>query len=585
MLRAGLLALALTAASATARAAVTYRVTLDERAAHRATVELTVTGVAAGSAVELWMPVWTPGAYEMRTWGRNVTPLDAHDGAGRTLAFARSGPSTFRVDGAGGGTVRLRYRVYAAKLTDDGSHIDGGHALLNGSSLLLAVRGQERGLHELRVVLPAGWRAATALDEDASGWSATSYEALIDAPVECGRFAEATARANGRSYRIAVDGATSVPARFVEDVSKIAEAEAHLAGAPPYRRYVAIVHLSDEAGRIAALEHAASTSIIVPRQSLVEPDDYDELTYVVAHELFHAWNAKMLRPAELVPYDLSRAQPARSLWITEGLTEYFAHRAMLRAGRWTRGDYLAHVGDEAGRAFAAARWGGSVEDAAELTWQAPDEGDDDEDAYYARGHLVALGVDAALRAGSGGRHSLDEALRALLAEAERAGGILPIDSDRLARAVDALVPGTGAKLLRWARGGNEAAAIAESLDAVGLALPCKESTPRTVAGFGAEREHEELRVVVVGDGGPAELAGLKAGDRILTIDGAAPPARWPDALAQKAPGSVVTLGVARGKHALVLHVTMTTERDTSCKLVPAAATPAVTKLRDALLAP
>src|SRR5262249_50406730 len=124
------LAIALGAGPA-AHAAVRYRVTLDERTAHRATVEMTVTGVTAG-ALELWMPVWTPGAYELRTWGRNVTPLDADDGDGHPLGVARTGASTFRVDGASaGGTVRVRYRVYAAKLTDDGSHVDGGHALIN----------------------------------------------------------------------------------------------------------------------------------------------------------------------------------------------------------------------------------------------------------------------------------------------------------------------------------------------------------------------------------------------------------------------------------------------------------------------
>jgi predicted metalloprotease with PDZ domain len=579
VLRARLLALALAlslAGATTARAAVTYRVSLDERAAHRATVELTVTGVAAGAAVELWMPVWTPGAYEVRTWGRNVTPL---------AGMVRTGPSTFRADAASTGTVRVRYSVYAAKLTDDGSHVDGGHALINGSSLLLAVRGQERGLHELRIALPAGWRAATALDEDAGGWTATSYEALIDAPVECGKFAEATVRAAGRSYRIVVDGAPTVPARLGEDVAKLAEAEARVAGTPPYRRYVVLVHLGDEAGRVAALEHAASTSILVPRQSLSDGEAYDELTYVVAHELFHAWNAKRLRPAELVPYDLSRAQPSRALWIAEGLTEYFAHRAMLRAGRWTRGDYFTHVGDEAARAWAAARRGGSVEEAAELTWQPPDDGDDDWDAYYARGHLIALGVDAAMRAGSGGRHGLDEAMRALLEEAEHAGGILPVDADRLAHAVDALVPGVGPRLLRWARAGDEAASIAESLTAAGLSLACKESAPRTVAGFAAERERDELRVLSVGDSGPADHAGLKPGDRVLTLDGAAPPPRWPDTIARKAAGTVLTLGVARGTHALTLHVTLGTERDTACKLTAAAATPAVTKLREALLAP
>src|SRR5205807_3160584 len=130
------------------------------------------------------------------------------------------------------------------------------------------------------------------------------------------------------SYRIVVHGAAAVPARFVDDVARIAAAEAHIAGAPPYPRYVLLLHLSDEAGRIAALEHAASTSIIVPRKSFSDPQAYDELTYVVAHELFHAWNAKRLRPAELVPYDLSRPQISRALWITEGVTEYFAHRAM-----------------------------------------------------------------------------------------------------------------------------------------------------------------------------------------------------------------------------------------------------------------
>jgi predicted metalloprotease with PDZ domain len=173
---------------------VTYTVTLDQRAEHRATVEMMVTG--ASGAVDLWMPVWTPGAYELRSWGRNVTPLSAVDGAGRALRFLRVGPSRFRVESASG-TVTLRYRVHAPRLSDDGSSIDANHALINGSSLFLAVAGQEKGLHEVRVTLPSGWRAATALEEDVAGWQAIGYEQLIDAPIECGRFAETATRAAG----------------------------------------------------------------------------------------------------------------------------------------------------------------------------------------------------------------------------------------------------------------------------------------------------------------------------------------------------------------------------------------------------
>jgi predicted metalloprotease with PDZ domain len=559
-------------------------VSLDERAQHRASVEMTITGVTA--PLELWMPVWTPGAYELRSWARNLTPLGASDGSGRTLAITRTGPSSFRVDGASG-TVQVRYRVYAARLSDDGSDVDGGHALLNGSSLLLAVRGQERGLHELRIALPAGWRAATALDEDAGGWAATSYEALIDAPIECGRFAEATAHAAGRSYRIVVDGAAAVPARFVDEVARVAEAEAHAAGPPPYHRYVVVIHLSDEAGRVAALEHAASTSILVPRNSFSDAEAYDELVYVVAHELFHAWNAKLVRPAELVPYDLSRAQLSRSLWITEGLTEYFAHRALLRARHWTRAEYLAHVGDEAERAVAAERRGVSVEEAAELTWQPPDESDDDPDAYYARGHLVALAVDAAMRVRTGGRHGLEEVMRALFADAERRGGPAPIDSVRLAHAVDALAPGVGAKLLGWVRVPDERAGVTDALAAIGLGLACKDAPARTVAGFAAERDRdrEELRVVAVGSGGPADLAGVKPGDRVTAVDGAAPPAQWSEAIAHKAAGAPLVLAIARGARALEIRLTLGAEHDTNCKLTQPAVVPEVARLREALLTP
>ena len=544
---------------------------------------MTVTGAAA--PLELWMPVWTPGAYELRTWGRNLTPLDASDGAGKPLRFVRTSPSQFRIEGGAGGVVKLRYRIYAAQLTDDGTHIDGGHALLNGSSAFLAVRGQEQGLHEVRVALPPDWRAATALDEDASGWSTTSYEALIDAPIECGHFADATARAAGRSYRVVVDGAAAVPARFVDDVAKLAEAEAHLAGAPPYRRYVALVHLSDEIGRVAALEHAASTSIVVPRRSFSDADAYDELVYVVAHELFHAWNAKRLRPAELVPYDLLHAQTSRALWITEGLTEYFAHRAMLRSGRWSRAAYLTHVGDEAQRAVAAARRPGTLEEAAEATWQPPDDGEEDWDAYYARGHLVAFAVDAAMHVASDGRHGLIDVVRAELAAAEVTGGVVAVDTERLARAIDKLTPGVGAKLLVWARSNDETALLAESLLAIGLKLEMTQAPPRTVAGFAAEREGAVLRVVAVGDGGPAALAGLKSGDRITHVDGAPPPARWPELIAKRPPGTALTLGVARGVRGLELHLTLGVEREVICKLQQAAATPALTKLRDAFLTP
>ena len=255
---------------------------------------------------------------------------------------------------------------------------------------------------------------------------------------------------------------------------------------------------------------------------------------MVAHELFHAWNARRLRPAELVPYDLSQRAASRSLWITEGLTEYFAHRAMLRrrpvvarrisGARRRRGDARGDGG--AARRAPSRR-------TAELTWQPPDEATDDPDAYYARGHLVALALDAAMRAASDGQHALDDVLRALLADGRCArAACCPSTGECWRARSDRVAPGVAAKLLQWARGGGEA-------DARRRARRHRPGA-RVQADAGAHRRRlrrrarrRRLRVVAVVHGGPAALAGLEPGDRILTIDGA-PPRALADDLAARA---------------------------------------------------
>jgi predicted metalloprotease with PDZ domain len=386
---------------------------------------------------------------------------------------------------------------------------------------------------------------------------------------------------------VAIDGApvpAGTAARLAADVARVAAVEAGFVGAPPFTRYLAIVHLADEPGRVAALEHAASTSILVPRRSLADRSLYDELVYVVAHEMFHAWNARRLRPAELVPYDLQRPQPSRALWIIEGLTEYYAHRTMLKLGQWDTREYLLQVGDVAGDAATAARRGPSLEEAGLLTWQMPEDAGEP-DTYYARGHLVALALDAALRAGSDGKHTLDEALRALLDEAERRGGVLPVDTAVLARALDALVPGVGDKALAWARAGDETAEVTKALASLGLKLEIKAQAPRTVAGFAATATPRGNGIVVeaVRADGPAALAGLRPMDRILTMDGAAVPAKWAEWIGAKAAGTIVVLGGVRGERSIELRVTLESLVELESTLVLAAATPAITRLRAGLV--
>jgi predicted metalloprotease with PDZ domain len=560
----------------------------EGRAGHTLPVEMTVDEAAA--PLELYMPTWTPGAYELRTWGKNVTLVDAADDAGRPLAVRRIGPSEFRVEGHGkGARVRVRYRVYAALLSDDASQVDARHGYLNGTSIFLAARGQERARQHVAIAARAGEAIATALEASGKELVAERYEALVDAPIEVGHFASAEVAAQGRTYRVVIDGAATVPRRLLDAVRALADAEAHAVGPAPYGRYLLIVHLSDAPGRMVALEHAASTSAIVPARSLEQRDAFDDLVYVVAHELFHAWNARLLRPIELEPYDFLRPRPSRALWITEGLTEYYAHRAMLRARQWSRGRYLDQVAEEAARALLAARRGLSVEEAAELAFSVPDDAVLDPDAYYAEGHLLALALDAELRTATAGARTLDHVMRALLTAAERAGGRLAVDTDRLANAVAEVAGHEVAERLRaWARapftldGPNGPGA---ALERIGLELAREEGPAHTTAGFTAERDAIGLKVTRVNPFSGAGRAGLQPGDRIVKLDGHQPPAAQAAELAERAPGTVVGVDALRADRPLHLIVELDAVRPLACRWTERPVAPAVARLREALLSP
>jgi predicted metalloprotease with PDZ domain len=374
-----------------------------------------------------------------------------------------------------------------------------------------------------------------------------------------------------------------VPPSLLRDVAAIAEAESRIAGPPPYKRYLLLVHLADGIGRIAALEHAASATLVVPHRSIASGtgDAYDELLYVIAHEMFHAWNARRLRPAEQVPYDLTRAQPARSLWITEGLTEFYAHRAMYMCGKWSRARYLERLGEEATRALVSAARGTTVEDDAEAAWQAADDIAADPDAYYARGHLAALGLDATIRAATDGRRALDDVLRTLLDAADRQGGVLAVDGQVLAKAIAPIAgeAAAGAVAQLTQRAGEPERVIA-ALEKIGIALAVENAAPRTQVGLAVEPDGNALRVALVSPGGPAAIAGLRAGDRIIQIDGASPARKSFDALSSRAPGTVVSFEAVRAARRMSVPVRLGTLRAMAARLKEASVPPKVTTLRE-----
>jgi predicted metalloprotease with PDZ domain len=544
---------------------VRYRVAMPEPHSHL--FEVTLTLERPGAAPVLVLPVWTPGSYLVREFARHLEGLEASDGSGRRLPVERLDKHRFRVEAGEADRLEVRYRVYANELTVRTSHLDGRHGFFNGANLFLFAEGREREPCALEIAPPPGWRVSTALEGGPTTFAARDYDELVDSPVEVGTHAVASFTALGKPHEVALVGRGNAdPERLTRDLARIVEVLGGLMGGLPYERYLFIVHLGDK--RRGGLEHERSTTLQVHRMSFFPEEAYQETLALAAHEFFHLWNVKRMRPRALVPFDYGREQYTRLLWWFEGATSYYEQLALTRAGLRDGRRYLKHLGEELTsleRTPGARKM--SLEEASLTAWvkyYRPDENSlNSAVSYYRKGELVALALDLELR--RAGR-SLDELLRLLYERhgahgvpedgVERAAGELlgeeraRVFFDRLVRGTEALDLDLGPVGLALRR------RAAQSLDDKG-GTPAKGDAEKRVPGWlGAELATTgKLVVRSVREGGPAHRAGLYAEDEILAESGfrVDRSALW-DRLLERGPGGSLRLTVFRADELVEVEV-------------------------------
>jgi predicted metalloprotease with PDZ domain len=533
-----------------------YRLSMPEPHTHLFHVELHAE--RPGHALEVVFPVWTPGSYLVREFARHVEGMTADDGTGRPLPLERVDKHRFLVRGGAAQQAVLRFRVYANELTVRTAHLDGTHGYLNPAAVLPCVLGREEEPHVLELAPPPGWRIATALPGGPTEFHARDYDELADSPIELGAHQTLRFEALGKPHELALWGRGNLDeGALLADARRVVEVLGELMGGLPYERYLFIVHLADR--RRGGLEHAASTTLHVARHGFFPRKEYEETLGLLAHEFFHVWNVKRLRPAAFVPFDYAREQYTRLLWWFEGATSYYEQVALARAGILRPARWLEALGQgltTLARTPGAAKM--SLEEASLLAWvkhYRPDENTPNSAvSYYLKGELVAFALDLALR--RAGR-SLDVLLR-MLFDRHQAGGV---PEDGIERAAAELLGEPEARRFfdRFVRGTEP---LALELDVLGLRLrtraatglddkggtPAKpeEGSPR--AGWlGAELPAgPKLVVGAVREGSPAHRAGLYAGDELVAEDGfrLERAALW-DRLCERGPGGVLRLTVFR----------------------------------------
>ena len=307
---------------------LTYRIDLADLAAHRYSITLTVSAPDAETTLSL--PVWIPGSYMVREFGRHLSGLSAWQGR-KPVPLIQLDKTTWRASCAGRGALVLRYDAYAFDTSVRTAFLDDTRGFFNPTSLCLRVHGREALPHELRFgPLPRTWEVATAMSAlpgTRNAYLAANYDELVDHPFELGSFWRGTFQAGGVPHEFVVAGAW--PGfdgdRLLADTQRICAAEIafwHGRRKPPFGRYVFMLNAVEEG--YGGLEHRASTALIANRRDLprvghkAQSDGYITLLGLISHEYFHTWNVKRLKPAEFMRYDYTRENYTELLWFSRG---------------------------------------------------------------------------------------------------------------------------------------------------------------------------------------------------------------------------------------------------------------------------
>ena len=525
------------------------------------------------------LPTWIPGSYLVREFARNFVRIRA-DCNGVAVKIDKVAKDTW-IAAPCTGALTVVAEIYAWDLSVRGAHLDRTHAFFNGTSLFLAPVGKEDRACTVDLVPPESsveneygdWHVATSLPRNGASrygfgrYRAADYDELIDHPVEMGTFTLASFEAGGAQHDIAITGRHDCDTvRLAGDLKKVCQTQIDLFGGAagsraPVDYYVFLtMALGDGYG---GLEHRASTALVIGRDKLPRvgvcevTDDYLEFLGLASHEYFHTWNVKRIKPAAFVPYDLAREAYTRQLWIFEGFTSYYDNLMLLRGGLITQEQYLRLIGQDVTTVLrGSGRTKQSVAESSFDAWVKYYRRDENAPnavvSYYVKGSLVALLLDLHLRTQS--TITLDDVMRELWTRYGQVGAGVPEDAfkslvedmsgldltDFFARYVDGTDELPLADALenvgidynlrvaesnkdQGGKAGKKAVKKAGNpKDASGttVATDAPVSTELAPLWLGARwTTGGDARLTHVFDDGPAQAAGLSAGDSIVAWDG------------------------------------------------------------------
>ncbi len=543
---------------------------------HLFEVTLHVSGWQADQ-LDLKMPVWTPGSYLIREYARHVQNFSAsQDGTSQsTLSWRKCSKNHWQIDTANAAEVTVRYRVFANELTVRTNHLDATHGFFNGAALFFFVPGLERQPIRVTIVPPADWQVATALPVvagETNTFEAADFDTLVDSPFEIGTHLLYEFEVGGKPHAFAIWGQGNFQRdRLLTDTQKVIQVEADLFGGLPYDRYLFLLHLSSQG--FGGLEHKNSCTLLYSRFGFRDEDRYCRFMQLVAHEFFHLWNVKRIRPKALEVFDYEAENYTPSLWFSEGTTSYYDVTIPFRAGIYDAKMFLKLLSKEISQFLTIP--GRKVQPLAESSFDAwiklyrrDANSNNNQISYYLKGEMVSLLLDLLIRSRHQNQRSLDDVLRQLWQQfGQSEVGFTPA---QLQEVIESIAEQDLSEFFHHVLETTEELPFNEYLQAFGLKVqPENPEGQPPYLGLIARFETGRELVKFVEMDSPAQAAGIDPDDELLALDGIRVKAdQLGDRLKDHQPGDTVQLTVFHQDELLTRSVTLAAPRPTAYKLVP-----------------
>jgi predicted metalloprotease with PDZ domain len=505
---------------------LTYHLSMPQPNSHYFSVKIDVKGNTANTQ-EFKLPVWTPGSYLVREFSKNLNQVKAIDATNKELVVTKKTKNAWEIQCAGQENFTVYYEVYAFELSVRTPFLDNTHGFVAGAGVFMYTEATKNQRGFLKVYPHASFKkVSTALPSadfkaelGCFNFVFEDYDQLVDCPIEIGNQVEFDFMAAGLRHRVAMYGdANYNVAQLQQDMAKVVQAATDVFGSNPNKDYLFIVHnVSDGQG---GLEHKNSCVLSVSRWSYAG-SNYTGFINLVAHEYFHLWNVKRIRPIELGPFNYDQECYTSLLWVMEGITSYYDELLLKRAGFYTKEEFLNKLQSQIN--YVEGTPGSRVQPVAHASFDAwikayrPNENSSNTTmTYYSRGAVLGAVLDAYLIQKSNKKRSLDGFMQLLYTKyaLELKRGFTEVEFEQ--ELSNYCGEDMHAFFTNYVNG-TQIIPYQKYFEPMGLMVKDQTSSQ---ASIGAVFEGEEIvKVKTVRRGSAAEEAGLSVGDEILVCDG------------------------------------------------------------------